>query len=249
MASSAFNKLLTKNVPHIFEKIFFSLDYESFMACLKVSKTWNGLLMSKSFKKKAKYLFRKEIRTDEKKLRQASYKGDYAKVRSLILSGMMDINCKAKTNKVTPLYEAAWGGSDGHNHVIKLLLEGGAKPDKKDKYGMTPLYVVAMRGNMGAVQMLLDAGADPNACNIYGETPQSKAAKVGNREIAKLLSDRVAHQSKSDTKNSTQQNEAIRGIIVELLSEGGAISARKEETDAFKLLVDGWASPAKNRYQ
>ena len=33
--------LLSKNVPHIHEGIFFSLDYESFVACRKVSGKWS----------------------------------------------------------------------------------------------------------------------------------------------------------------------------------------------------------------
>ena len=36
--SDEFDKLLSKNVPHIHEGIFFSLDYESFVACRKVSR-------------------------------------------------------------------------------------------------------------------------------------------------------------------------------------------------------------------
>ena len=31
MSSCAFNMLFTKNVPHILEKIFLSVDYESFL--------------------------------------------------------------------------------------------------------------------------------------------------------------------------------------------------------------------------
>ena len=38
-----FNILFTKSVPHILEKIFFSLDFDSFVACGKVSLAWEGL--------------------------------------------------------------------------------------------------------------------------------------------------------------------------------------------------------------
>ena len=43
MANCAFDKVLSKNVPHILEKIFFSLDYNSFISCQDVCNTWNGL--------------------------------------------------------------------------------------------------------------------------------------------------------------------------------------------------------------
>ena len=51
-SQSAFDLLFNRNVPHILEKIFFNLDYESFAACRKVSKAWSELLSSKSFRKK-----------------------------------------------------------------------------------------------------------------------------------------------------------------------------------------------------
>ena len=56
-----FHMLFTKNVPHILEKILFTLDYESFKKCLRVSKNLNSLLNSESFQKKARRAFHKEI--------------------------------------------------------------------------------------------------------------------------------------------------------------------------------------------
>ena len=38
--------LFTKSVPHILETIFEALDYESYKACLEVSKAWKKLLRS-----------------------------------------------------------------------------------------------------------------------------------------------------------------------------------------------------------
>ena len=51
---SGFDTLLAKYVPHIFEKIFLSLDYESFKKCLEVNSAWKGLLSAESIKVKAK---------------------------------------------------------------------------------------------------------------------------------------------------------------------------------------------------
>ena len=62
----AFGTLFTRNVPHILERIFLSLDYYLFNECLKVNKAWNGLLTSESFKVKAKLLFHKEIEEEIK---------------------------------------------------------------------------------------------------------------------------------------------------------------------------------------
>ena len=55
-----FDTLLKRSVPHVPEKIFFSLDYKSFKSCLNVSKEWNKLLMSKAYLRKAASLFQEE---------------------------------------------------------------------------------------------------------------------------------------------------------------------------------------------
>ena len=57
----AFNKLFTKKVPHILQKIFFSLDYKSFKRCEKVCVSWQALLTSESFGTKVNVTFRREI--------------------------------------------------------------------------------------------------------------------------------------------------------------------------------------------
>ena len=64
MDSSAFDKLFSRNVPHILEKIFFSLDYESYKNCLEVSDTWEELLMSEKYQKKGKAAFQDDLKRD-----------------------------------------------------------------------------------------------------------------------------------------------------------------------------------------
>ena len=44
----AFDKLFKRNVPHILEKIFLSLDTKSYMCCLDVNKSWKDLLTSEA---------------------------------------------------------------------------------------------------------------------------------------------------------------------------------------------------------
>ena len=57
MESCPFDKLFTKSVPHILEKIFLSLDYETFKKCREVSNAWNEQLTSESYQQKAKSVF------------------------------------------------------------------------------------------------------------------------------------------------------------------------------------------------
>ena len=56
-----FDRLITKSVLHIHDKIFFSLDYESYKKCLEVSKSWNDLLTSEYFLRRGKSLFCEDL--------------------------------------------------------------------------------------------------------------------------------------------------------------------------------------------
>ena len=56
-----FDILFSQNVPHIPEKIFLSMDYQSFKNCLKVNNEWRGLLTSERFMSKAKSTFKSDI--------------------------------------------------------------------------------------------------------------------------------------------------------------------------------------------
>ena len=76
-ANGSFDALLTKNVPHIVEKIFLSLDYKSFKTCRKVSMTWKQLLTSESFQMKEKSVFIMELRDFiERAMEQSLVQGD-----------------------------------------------------------------------------------------------------------------------------------------------------------------------------
>ena len=92
MGSSAFDKLFTKSVPHILEKIFLSLDYESYKNCCEVSHTWNELLTSERYLKIGKTTFQEEISKDEKELWRVSAKGDAAIVKRLLSSRLLGVN-------------------------------------------------------------------------------------------------------------------------------------------------------------
>ena len=87
MAHSAFDMLLSKSVPHILEKIFFSLDLESFISCGDVSKSWRSLLTSDRFQWMGKSVFR-----IHEELREASSNNHSKKVRQILSCFMVDIN-------------------------------------------------------------------------------------------------------------------------------------------------------------
>ena len=74
---SGFDVLLTKNVPHILEKIFLCLDYKSFKSCKKVSTSWKALLMSETFQMKEKSVYIMELRDSiNRDMEKSLIKGD-----------------------------------------------------------------------------------------------------------------------------------------------------------------------------
>ena len=91
MATSDFDKLFTRQVPHIHMKIFFSLDWISFKGCLEVCRIWKDVLTSESFQKVGASVYRKEIHDD---LWQAVKNGQTNEVRRILSSGMVDMNFK-----------------------------------------------------------------------------------------------------------------------------------------------------------
>ena len=175
-----FDRLFTKRVPHIHEKIFFSLDYISFKKCLEVSKSWNNLLTSESFLKKGKSLFCEDI---QKELLLAAERGNMGIIKRVLSSFVVDINFMTERNG-SPLILAA---RNNHRDVVQQLLERGAEPNMAAQNGGTPLHDAAFKGHKDVVQLLLDRGAEPNMANQFGRTAQYYALQNGHLHIANIL--------------------------------------------------------------
>ena len=218
----AFEKLFTINAPHILEKIFFSLDYKSYATCLEVSKAWNELLTSESYKQKGKCMFHEEI-TEE--AWDAVWNGNAEAVRGLLFSGMVDVNLKHSIYlEWTLLCTAAW---KGHSHVAKLLLDAGADPNKERNDGATPLFCAAAEGHTDIVLLLLNAGADVDKANISGYTPLHQAITWDRTDVTELLLNRGADFNKADKWRRTPLHKATTSgypYIVKLLLQCGADS-------------------------
>ena len=166
--------LFTRNVPHILAKIIFYLDYESYKRCHEVNRAWHELLTSDSYQKRAKVVFHEGIWKDENNLWSAAEAGNVAKVKRF-LSHLVDVNCARGERDDTPLIQAA---KCGHEVVIKMLLDKGANPNKRNKYGLFPLqaafYDVSLFQEVSlkfkevkdviisSIKVLLEGGADPN---------------------------------------------------------------------------------------
>ena len=195
-----FHTLFTKNVPHILELVFFSLDYESYKTCLEVSTTWNRLLTSEAYKRTAKSVFAEDILKDEKQLWFASREGKSGRgnsynIKRIFSTGLVNVNSQHGKNDTTPLYMAV---VLGHKDIVRVLLERGADPNIAGAWGRTPL-LTAIRARLDDVtHMLIERGADPNIADHEKHTPLRYASARGDTDLVRLLLGRGADPNKTE---------------------------------------------------
>ena len=234
-----FHKLFTKNVPHILEGIFFSLDYKSFNACREVSNAWNKLLGTDRFLKKFDDMLVEKEKNEEKLLHFLE-EGNAEEVRSLLSAGVNPNHERAyqgyydntplfHTDELgwTPLHYAAFRG---HRDVVRLLLDAGANPSKADAVGWTPLRSAAFRGHKDVVQLFLERGADPNKADKYGHAPLHLAAGVGHKDMVQLLLEKGADPNKADSGGMTplsiawdRRNTGVANLLTERRETGAKL--------------------------
>ena len=70
---------------------------------------------------------------------------------------------------------------------IRDLLERGADPDTRDRYGQTALMRAALHGHAELVEVLIGAGAALDVTAKYGLSALMLAAVNGREEIARAL--------------------------------------------------------------
>ncbi|XP_025083083.1 arf-GAP with coiled-coil, ANK repeat and PH domain-containing protein 2-like isoform X3 [Pomacea canaliculata] len=87
-------------------------------------------------------------------------------------------------NDKTPIMKAVETGSLS---ACEFLLLNGAKLDRKDRQGHTPLHHAAILGNTGQVCQFLKRGADHTLKDIKGQDPLMIAVDTANADIVTLL--------------------------------------------------------------
>ena len=85
----------------------------------------------------------------------------------------------------TPLAQA---GREGHEGIVRLLLDSGANVNSTNKYSEVPaLSSAAHRGYQSVVRTLLEYGADVNLTDKDGVTPMLETAAKGHIPTMELL--------------------------------------------------------------
>ena len=256
-----FDRLFTKSVPHILEGIFFSLDYDSFMACRAVCKAWNQLHSSELYQKEQKKML-VEKKENQEKLCKYSEEGNVEEVRKIISCGISP-NFSADGFGITPLIYAS---KHGHEDLVKLLLNMGADPNLANQRGCTPLHFAV--GNfgtvkfvVGTVKLLLEARADPDKADENGNTPLNCGTMFSRTESVKLLLEAGGEPKTANKKGETPLYWAAvhghKGLVKFLIDRGAKLNAAtntREETplhmaaayrhiDVVQLLLNAGADP------
>lgn len=113
----------------------------------------------------------------------------------VLLEHGANVNMATKDTGATPLYAAAY---EGHDEIVRALVEGGADINVADMHGKTPLHEAAHRRQTSTAKLLLELGALPDIPCNKGATPLYDARDVGANAIAELL---LAAGAKSVTVN------------------------------------------------
>ena len=107
-----------------------------------------------------------------------------------------DMNHQDEFDKTALIYAAI----NGNETMIKLLLQGGARPTIHDLDGRVALHWAVQKDNPDAVAALLDGGAVIDVLDPHGTPPLMMAAANGNLAVLRVL---IAHHAKLDTRDYT----------------------------------------------
>ncbi|PCI75602.1 MAG: hypothetical protein COB20_12450 [SAR86 cluster bacterium] len=154
-------------------------------------------------------------------LLDAARSGDLDAVRTALDSG-------ANVNVVAPDGATAlmWAVHHNHTELVELLLQEGADPTLKNRYGVGPASLAAENGAALSMQLLLETGIDPNQTLAGGESLLMTAARTGESQTIEML---LSHGADPNWKESTRGQTALmwaaannNTATIQLLAEHGA---------------------------
>jgi ankyrin repeat protein/predicted DNA-binding WGR domain protein len=96
-----------------------------------------------------------------------------------------------------------YAAENGHQQIVKLLIEAGVKiavggPDRK-----TALHITAAKGDLASVKFLLENGAKVTAKDKFKRTPLLLACKNGNLAVASYLLQQGSTYDEADSSGNS----------------------------------------------
>ena len=118
-----------------------------------------------------------------------------------------------------------WAAENGHEAVVRLLLENGAGVDVKSSNGRTALNEAAAGGHEAVVRLLLENGAGVNVRDRSGRVALHWMAASGHEAVVRLLLENGAGVDVQGNDGATALYRAAENgyeAVVQLLLENGA---------------------------
>ncbi|KAJ7444216.1 ankyrin repeat domain-containing protein [Mycena latifolia] len=115
--------------------------------------------------------------------------------------------------------------SNGHIHLVQLLIDAGAAINSNDVHYGNALYAASLNGHNSVAQLLIEQGADVNAQGGRYENALQAASKNGNESVVKLLIEKGADvNAQGGYYGNSLQAASADGhqSVVQLLLEKGA---------------------------
>ncbi len=187
--------------------------------------------------------------------------GENDVIRFALASGA-DIDARDPASGKTPLILAT---ERGHVRTVAILIENGARIERRSAEDWTPLVYAAARGQPDVARLLIGAGADIEAREPSGGyTPLLIAALLGQADLIAPLIDAgadvnarseqsgasalaIAAAGSSNSLLDTMAELLISGAALESRDNGGATpliaAVKANNTDAVNLLLAAGADP------
>lgn len=157
--------------------------------------------------------------------------GQHVEAVKLLISAGANVNMRNKT-LFTPLHQSVWGNSCPH--IVQILLDAGAKWEKRIDFPLTPMHLAAHHGFAESMKTLLEAKADPNVKGgLSGRTPLHLA--VESQSTVEVL---LAHGADVTAKTKDGEtalhcaarvgNEEVVKLLLDRLPGLGMPAVKKE---------------------
>jgi arylsulfatase A-like enzyme len=159
---------------------------------------------------------------------------DWVSLDPEVLAQLRSLGYIGEEQAVTDLWPAL---GTGEPEAVRRRLAAGADVDQPDgTFGVHPIGMVAMTGNLEIAKLLIASGAEVDARNQDGSTALHGAAFLGRVELLELL---LEHGADPDAKNIRGETvlggTAVPWDITEFLAAMLQIPLDREEIEAGRL--------------